>query len=500
MKKGLKITLTVLCALILAVAAGIFVFYLRVNDPSNVFPDMTPATTPAAGATSGLPVSPGTPGASPTSPLTPEPTPTPIPESVLADMSDAEFMKGRVNILVLGIDKSVEREASGSFRTDTMILVSVNFKTLDVDMISIPRDSYVKLYNKKGELIDPADPFNKINAAFSLGGGLSRGGYASAMSTTGALLGGIPVNYYVSFDMNAVKRIVDAMGGIEYEVDIEVTMNGRTLSPGLQHLDGQAVIDYCRQRKGSSDTARADRQQRILMAIFHQMKSTGQIANLPKLYQSVQDSIVTDLSFEQICSLSLIALRMDGSQLQRHMVPGKFASVYARDCWLVDLEKLSSLLEQVYGTKLTLDPEVDGAAVLAFVESNHLAVEVKLYNAALIYNELQSFTGAYKAQLSQTTLNALSKNRSLLATAIRRENGVNLSTYTALLNEQLEAAYASLGIARTPPAFLNEDGTLTLSDGSMITPDTSGVLGTLEGVDEEGEEGAANGESSGGLG
>ncbi len=499
MKKGLKIALICLASAVLLAAAGVFVFYLRISDPANVFPGAEAGASPAPGATAApgpdgspnageTPVPTSVPTSVPTFMPTPTPSPTPIPEDVLVTMADAEFMKGRVNILVLGVDKSVEREASGSFRTDTMILVSVNFKTLDVDMISIPRDSYVKLYDKGGLLIDPIDPFNKVNAAFSLGGGLKHGGYQSAMNTVSAVFGGVPVNYYVSFDMNAVKLIVDAMGGIDYEVDIEVNMNGRTLSPGMQHLDGQAVLDYSRQRKGSSDVARADRQQRILMAVFYQMKSTGQIANLPKIYEAVQDSIITDLSFEQICSLSLIALRMESSQLERHMVAGTFKSVYKRDCWLIDGEKLGELLFDVFGAKVTLDPALDGEAILAAVALNREAVEIKLYNAALLYTEAKDFMSANRGAIKSATYDALSKNRALLATAIRRECGAYLDMYFALINGQLDQAYAEAGLARVPPAFLPEDGLMT------PPPDTSGVL---SGIDEANEEDTG---TSGGIG
>lgn len=499
MKKGLKIALICLASAVLLAAAGVFVFYLRISDPANVFPGAEAGASPAPGATAApgpdgspnageTPVPTSVPTSAPTFMPTPTPSPTPIPEDVLVTMADAEFMKGRVNILVLGVDKSVEREASGSFRTDTMILVSVNFKTLDVDMISIPRDSYVKLYDKGGLLIDPIDPFNKVNAAFSLGGGLKHGGYQSAMNTVSAVFGGVPVNYYVSFDMNAVKLIVDAMGGIDYEVDIEVNMNGRTLSPGMQHLDGQAVLDYSRQRKGSSDVARADRQQRILMAVFYQMKSTGQIANLPKIYEAVQDSIITDLSFEQICSLSLIALRMESSQLERHMVAGTFKSVYKRDCWLIDGEKLGELLFDVFGAKVTLDPALDGEAILAAVALNREAVEIKLYNAALLYTEAKDFMSANRGAIKSATYDALSKNRALLATAIRRECGAYLDMYFALINGQLDQAYAEAGLARVPPAFLPEDGLMT------PPPDTSGVL---SGIDEANEEDTG---TSGGIG
>ena len=65
----------------------------------------------------------------------------------------------------------------------------------------------------------------------------------------------------------------------------------------------------------------------MLKAIFNQMKSTGQIANIPKIYKAVSDCIETDLSFEQICALSLVAVRMDAEQLDRHMIEGRFASL-----------------------------------------------------------------------------------------------------------------------------------------------------------------------------
>ena len=257
-RKTGKTILLILAALLLLLLAAIGIFYLRINTPAALFtPDATAAPTPEPATPSAAPLqTPGAHSPAPEPAVTPEPTPAPMSEAELESLSDLSFMKNRVNIMVFGIDKSEEREASGSFRTDTMILVTVNFKTNAVDMISIPRDSYVQLYNKSGELIEPLDPYGKVNSAFSLGGGLKHGGYQSALNTVSALFGGIPVQYYVSVDMNAVKDVVNAMGGVEYDVDIEVTMNGRELHPGLQHLDGQAVLDYCRQRKGSSDVAR----------------------------------------------------------------------------------------------------------------------------------------------------------------------------------------------------------------------------------------------------
>ena len=142
------------------------------------------------------------------------------------------------------------------------------------------------------------------------------------------------VHHYVAFDMQVVKDVTNAMGGVDYDVDIEVNMNGRTIKPGFQHLDGQAVLDYCRQRKGSSDIARIDRQQRMLIAIFNQMKSTRQIFNIPSIYQAVSSNIDTSLTFEQICSLALLP-RRSTCPTSKHTLPGRGCtlSTAVSGCW-----------------------------------------------------------------------------------------------------------------------------------------------------------------------
>ena len=339
---------------VLAVFVGKFIY--DINNPASLFNnepaavDATPEATPSPAVS-----------ATPEATATPVPTPTIDPITALTPLADTEFMKKKVNILVLGVDESTERENWGSFRTDTMILVTVNFETNDVNMLSIPRDSLVKIYNNKGELVDPESlfPYAKINSAFSEGGGAQRKGYAYACQTVSMTLGGIPINYYIGFNMNVVKAVVDAMGGIDYDVDVEVTMNGRKLYPGFQHLDGQGVLDYCRQRKGSSDLARIDRQQRMLMAIVAQLKTTGQIANIPQIYTAVEQNVQTNLSLTQISSLALLGARMDIAQLTRATIPNQPQTVHGLSCVLLKNEELTKVLKKVFGKVITLDPQLD---------------------------------------------------------------------------------------------------------------------------------------------
>ena len=274
---------------------------------------------------------------------------------------DYEFEKKRVNILLLGADSSVERvEAGLNFRTDTMILVTVDFDNKDVDMISIPRDSYVRI-NKS------SDRFNKINAAFVFGGGADKSGYDYAMNTVSDLLG-VRIDYYVGFGMNVVKDVVNAMGGVDYDVDIEFTMCGRKTEKGLQHMDGQKVLDYCRFRKGGrGDVDRVDRQQRMLFAIFETMLNTNQVKNIPDIYTAVQENIDTNLDVLQIATLAYFAKDLSMDQIQRHTVPGNGQYVGSRSYYIINQEKKNAMVKEVFGVSGPFDEGITLEAIEARV-------------------------------------------------------------------------------------------------------------------------------------
>ena len=398
-----------LCAALLALR-----FWGDVSNPENLFDE--PVITP-----------------SPALQATPEPTavptPTPDPDKVLSSQSDEEFMSKRTNVLLLGIDQSAEREEWGSFRTDTILLVSVDFSDNDVCMVSIPRDSYVKLYTANGNLVDETNPYDKINSAFSEGGGAQRKGFEYTMSTIEQLMK-VNVDYYCAFNMNVVKEVVDAMGGVDYDVDVEVTMNGRTLSPGFQHLDGQGVLDYCRQRKGSSDIARIDRQQRMLTAILDQLKSTNQIVNLPSIYTAVQDNIMTNLSFKQISSLSLVALRMDMAQLSRYTLEGKALDIAGRSCWCIRAAKLEELVKDIWGKNVTVDPEIDYDYIVAQLELTRQLIAQELNRGILAYNNAYALLNGYKHYIDDQSYDTLKAYAKALEDAIDSLSKEGLDMYT----------------------------------------------------------------------
>lgn len=437
-KKGsskLLIIMVIVLALLAIAAIFALKFYTDINNPENLFESTLPEGTPAPVETAPAPADEEA-----------QPSPTPDQESLLSGQADAEFMSNRTNILLLGIDESTERENWGTFRTDTMILVSIDFSNNDVCMVSIPRDSYVKIYNANGNVANPSSPYSKINNAFSEGGGAQKKGFEYSIATVEKLMG-VNIGYYCGFNMNVVKEVVNAMGGVDYDVDIEVKMNGRELHPGMQHLDGQGVLDYCRQRKGSSDIARIDRQQRMLTAILKQLKDTDQIANIPSIYSAVEANIMTNLSIKQISSLALVALRMDMSQLSRYTLEGKAMDILGRDCYCLYVSQIGKIVREVWGQSVNLDSENDVSFIEEQVEAHRALIADELNRANIAYSKAYSIMNNCRELIDKSSYDTLKAAAKELLDAIQKENKENLDAYTPYVEQLCDSICSQYGIS-----------------------------------------------------
>ena len=270
---------------------------------------------------------------------------------------DMDFMKGRVNILVMGMDSNEQRLGSAreDFRTDTMLLVTIDFNTGKVDMITTPRDSFVHVTKATGNLY-------KVNSAAFFGGGMCDSGFKNACDTISGVFGGLPVPYYVGVNMDGLTALVNAMGGVDYAMDIAFTgKSGRAYQEGLQHLDGAAVLDYLRVRKGyGTDVDRQERQRKMILAVFRQMADSGQIQNLPQIYQSLKDMVYTNLTFEQICALAVFGASFDDwDNIGQYTLPGEYHTAYGVYFYLLDQQGKADLVKQIFGWEIGIDKEHD---------------------------------------------------------------------------------------------------------------------------------------------
>lgn len=151
---------------------------------------------------------------------------------------------GWINILLLGIDARQEGEPA---RSDALILVSLDPKTQDAAMLSIPRESRVFIPGRGPDKIAHAHAF---------------GGVDLAVQTVEANFG-VPVHHWVRIDMPRFLKLVDVLGPVTVNVPYDLRLrNGRQLEAGPHQMDSELVLAYLRERYSdpSGDFGRADRQ------------------------------------------------------------------------------------------------------------------------------------------------------------------------------------------------------------------------------------------------
>ncbi|WP_435588696.1 LCP family protein [Micromonospora chalcea] len=212
--------------------------------------------------------------------------------------------KGAMNIMILGSD-SRDPESTGGSRSDTIILAHLPKDRSSAQLISIPRDTWTAVpKSKEGRGGRDA----KINAAYAWGG-------VPLMVQTVEKFSGVRVDNVAMVDFAGFKEIIDALGGVEIDVEKGFTTNysligTRTFKKGRQTMDGAAALDYARERHAfpDGDFARIRHQQQVIKAILDKAASGGVMTNPAKLNSFVR---ATSNSVAVDKSLSLVDLAME---------------------------------------------------------------------------------------------------------------------------------------------------------------------------------------------
>ena len=267
----------------------------------------------------------------------------------------------RVNFLVLGMDDS-------GLRSDTLMVVSFDPATRDVGILSIPRDSRVRistdgpadLAGLKGTDLGPGQ-IDKINAATAYQT-RELSGIARSQRTVEDLLG-VPINYYVKVRLSGFVSLVNRLGGIDFNVPQNMNYDDPYqglhihLQKGMQHLTGLQVMELARYRgyygstpDQSDDLARIQVQHDILKAILDKMESTGAIANLPGMASDLAGAVDTNLPASKLVSLALAARGLSSDQFHMATLPGQPVGPgegYDRDYYLPDMKAAQPLIQEL---------------------------------------------------------------------------------------------------------------------------------------------------------
>ncbi len=277
---------------------------------------------------------------------------------------------GRVTILVLGIDE--RQQEKGPFRTDTMMLLTLDPVTLKAGMLSIPRDLWVPI---------PGYQDARINTAHFLGDlydyeGNPDGGPGLAMETVEYNLG-VPVNYYARLNFQGFVDLVDLIGGIDVNVEKTIhddsypTDDYRTevlhIEPGLHHFDGEMALKYARTRHGSSDFDRTRRQQKVMLAILDRVTSLEMLPQLATrandIFATVEDSVSTNMTLDEMLALGGLALKVNREEIRFGVIDEKCTNSWVTPTGAQVLVPLRDCMRQVRDYVFGLSELVEGPSV-----------------------------------------------------------------------------------------------------------------------------------------
>ncbi|EUJ29561.1 membrane-bound transcriptional regulator LytR [Listeria cornellensis FSL F6-0969] len=192
------------------------------------------------------------------------------------------------SVLILGID---QREGDVG-RSDTTIVATVNGTANKAQMLSIPRDTRTEIIGH--------DSTNKINAAYAYGG------VKMAEDTVTNFLNGIPINYYIKINMEGLKDLVDAVGGVEVYNDMDISLKDKEFKKGNVTLNGTDALAYVRIRKTDArgDFGRQMRQQEVIQAVVEKVATTQTLWNFDEILSAVGKNMQTDLTMTDITRIA----------------------------------------------------------------------------------------------------------------------------------------------------------------------------------------------------
>jgi LCP family protein required for cell wall assembly len=316
------------------------------------------------------------------------------PVIVNAPLEDLPEWDGssRVTVLVMGLDyrdwAGGEREY---YRTDTMMLLTIDPVTKTAGILSIPRDLWAAI---------PGFSPQKINAAHYFGDiyNYPGGGPALAVKTVENVIG-VPIDYYARIDFNTFVRFIDLIGGVKVDVEqrIELETIGQAfdtvLEPGRYTLEGKYALAYVRNRyAGDGDFGRARRQQQVIMGIRDRLLNptvfTMLIENAADLYAEFTQGILTNIPLGDALKLGILATKVEMEDITMRVI-GEEHIVYGASpdelSILIPLpDKIRELRDQVFATNGSLTPAMEGdPLVLMQLEGARITIQNASYDAGL---------------------------------------------------------------------------------------------------------------------
>ncbi len=276
-----------------------------------------------------------------------------VAEGVTEDPQNKE----RLNVLVLGMEHT---------RTDTIMVATFDPVSKTLNIISIPRDTYVD----RSEYPDyyPYNTYKKINALYELP--TTEGGVERLASKVSEILG-IPIHDYIMVSYDAVADITDAVGGVDVEITNPMYYDDPWSDPplhvnfsvGTAHLDGKNAIEYLRWRHNNDgsygnegDEGRVKRQQGFLKKVLEKALNP---TVFPKLVEATFKNVKTSLELGKAMSLASDVTSMPKENIRFYQEVGTPAYFNGLWYYLLDADKTTALMSKIMNNETITDEDIN---------------------------------------------------------------------------------------------------------------------------------------------
>lgn len=278
--------------------------------------------------------------------------------------SDQEKVEEIINVAIFGTDED-------GFRADVNMVASFNTKTKDLHFISVPRDTRVTMTDDMIQYLEDNDAYVpnrngvygqcKLTEVHAYAGNDNRCTFSVTMLED---LLDIKIDYYVKVDLSAFREIVDAVGGVDFNVEDRLYYVDPyqdlyiDLYPGMQHLDGEKAEQLVRFREGyaQKDLKRIEVQQQFIQALIEKVCSSETLMNnLDDLVKVALDCTESNISVSEALKYVKYVKDLDPAKITSDTVPGEGGSYYD-----IDEEGLKELIDwRIHGIEPVEDVQMN---------------------------------------------------------------------------------------------------------------------------------------------
>ena len=340
---------------------------------------------------------------------------------------------GDLRVLILGVSEDISTPL-----TDTIMVASYNPATQKATLLSIPRDTFVGTSKLR------ADSYDKINAIYQ------KEGPEGTLKRVNKLTG-LDLKYYVVISNNALVELVDEIGGVEFNVPIDMYYTSKrqnlyiNLKKGKQKLNGEQAEGLVRFRKSNSNTTypaeygnddfgRMRTQREFIKAVAKQTLQAKNITKIGDLIDIVKRNVKTNIKdWNEVKEYIPYAVEFNTDNLQSENIPGDSTRIPAgTGLWffLADETKTEKLVKELYKNEKTKDEEAEGSSQ----DNNSSASTGSNTSENTVSSSSNTSTNTSSSSNSNTSSSSSSSNTNSNTTSNANSNKSNSKIKVEILN------------------------------------------------------------------